>query len=148
MENSAQLLDQGFVQENKPFNIEDNLASKGKRLGNYVIDRIIVQGLSYALIFGVASSNMGESEMTGMIIVAALGLWIIYYSLFEAFTGKTIGKLITGSKVVNVDGSPISVGQAFGRTFSRIIPFEAFSFLGQKGIGWHDSLSDTRVINA
>jgi hypothetical protein len=35
-----------------------------------------------------------------------------------------------------------------GRTFSRIIPFEPFSFLDKNHpVGWHDSLSGTRVVS-
>jgi hypothetical protein len=35
--------------------------------------------------------------------------------------------------------------QILGRTFSRFVPFEPFSFLGS-GHGWHDRWSDTRVV--
>ena len=36
-------------------------------------------------------------------------------------------------------------GQILGRTFSRFVPFEAFSFLPSP-VGWHDRWSGTRVV--
>ena len=71
---------------------------------------------------------------------------LIYYVPQEAFWGRTIGKLITGTRVVSEDGGPASFGQVVGRTFARMIPFEPFSFFGSTASGWHDSLSHTRVV--
>jgi hypothetical protein len=33
-----------------------------------------------------------------------------------------------------------------GRSAARSIPFEPFSFLGGQPTGWHDRLSETRVV--
>ena len=68
-----------------------------------------------------------------------------YYVILEGMTGRTLGKLITGTKVVNERGEPPSFGQILGRTFSRFIPFEVFSFLAEDGRGWHDSVPGTYV---
>jgi uncharacterized RDD family membrane protein YckC len=54
--------------------------------------------------------------------------------------------LITGCKVVNEKGGRPSFGQILGRTFARLIPFEAFSFLGTTGRGLHDSVAKTFVV--
>ena len=70
-----------------------------------------------------------------------------YYMLFEIFWQKTPGKWITRTKVVMADGSKPDFLHILGRTFSRFIPFEPFSFLGKNPVGWHDQLSKTRVIN-
>lgn len=48
--------------------------------------------------------------------------------------------------VVREDGGKPSLGQVLGRTACRLIPFEAFSFLGSSGVGMHDSIPDTRVV--
>jgi uncharacterized RDD family membrane protein YckC len=73
-----------------------------------------------------------------------------YYIVMEGMFQRTIGKMITGTRVVRIDGGRPSLGQVVGRTFARLIPFEAFSFLGGNGypVGWHDSLSGTRVVRS
>jgi len=74
---------------------------------------------------------------------------LVYYLPQEAFSGRTLGKLITGTKAVNQDGTELSFGQALGRTLCRFIPFEAFSFFGENGRpkGWHDRIPNTMVIS-
>jgi uncharacterized RDD family membrane protein YckC len=73
---------------------------------------------------------------------------VLYYVIQEYFFGQTLGKFLTGTIVISADGAKPSVGQIFGRTFGRFIPFEPFSYLfgGSHPIGWHDSLSKTRVV--
>jgi uncharacterized RDD family membrane protein YckC len=74
---------------------------------------------------------------------------LFYYIGMESLFGKTFGKFITRTRVVNSAGGPPSFGQVVGRSLARFIPFEAFSFFGGKGhpVGWHDSLSNTRVVD-
>lgn len=75
-------------------------------------------------------------------------MYLLYYFAQEAFDGKTLGKRIVGTRVVNFDGGEISVGQALGRTFCRLIPFEMFSYFsnGSKPIPWHDRITQTYVV--
>lgn len=79
---------------------------------------------------------------------AGLFVFLGYAIVSEALFQRTLGKMITGTCVVRADGTKPTFGQIVGRSFARFIPFEAFSFLGGKGfpVGWHDSLSGTRVI--
>ncbi|MEK7253493.1 MAG: RDD family protein [Bacteroidota bacterium] len=73
---------------------------------------------------------------------------MFYYLVTETiFNGKTIGKFITKTVVVNMDGSPVAFPTVLGRSFARLIPFEAFSFLGASGRGWHDTLTKTMVVD-
>jgi len=74
--------------------------------------------------------------------------FLIFSSYFiqEYFFGITIGKLITGTRVVDNDGNKPSAWSIVIRTASRLIPFEAFSFLSSDKRGWHDTISDTFVI--
>ncbi|MCB1050717.1 MAG: RDD family protein [Acidobacteria bacterium] len=69
-----------------------------------------------------------------------------YYIVQESLFGRTLGKLIVGTKVVNEQGGKPSFGQIVGRTFARFIPFEPFSFAADYR-GWHDTLSHTYVIS-
>lgn len=74
---------------------------------------------------------------------------LVYYIPMEGFFGFTVGKLITGTRVVNEQGGKPRWGQVVGRTFARFIPFEAFSVLfanDKERRGWHDSLPKTYVV--
>jgi uncharacterized RDD family membrane protein YckC len=74
-----------------------------------------------------------------------LGLGIAYYCLLEGLTGRTIGKWITGTRVVGLEGERATFGGIVVRTLARLIPFEGISFLFSES-GWHDRLSRTRVV--
>lgn len=69
---------------------------------------------------------------------------MLYYIFFEGLWTRTPGKFVFGTIVVNEQGGRPSIGQIVGRTFSRFIPFEAFSCLGERG--WHDSIPKTLVV--
>ena len=72
-------------------------------------------------------------------------LYFTYCFLFESLTnGRSIGKYITGTRVVMLDGSKPSTGVLFRRNLYRLIPLDVFSFLFGKG--FHDSISKTRVV--
>jgi uncharacterized RDD family membrane protein YckC len=72
----------------------------------------------------------------------------IYYPVFEGIFGRTPGKWITNTKVVNNDGTKPEMSAILIRTLCRFIPLEPFSFLGSEPVGWHDTLSKTRVVKA
>ncbi len=124
-------------------------ASKWLRFFNFLIDYVAfifigaVVGISVAIIWGDEGIEFIESVPD---IVFSAPIILGYYIVFEALTGRTLGKFITGTRVVNEKGMKVSFGQVVGRSFSRFIPFEAFSFLGERGRGWHDSLPKTYVI--
>jgi uncharacterized RDD family membrane protein YckC len=58
--------------------------------------------------------------------------------------GKTLGKLITGTRALKMDGGNLTWKVAFMRSLCRIVPFEAFSAFG--GNPWHDRWTDTIVV--
>ena len=133
------------------------IATQGRRLATFLIDSVIIRILAtiagFAIGFMYAANRGGpvpQSEMvTLQLMGAAAGLTVtvLYFILLEAALGITIGKLITGTRVVNADGGDAGFGQIVGRSFARMIPFEPLSFLfGDKTTGWHDSLSGTRVV--
>lgn len=125
-------------------------ANKGLRLANYVIDQLCIVGLSFLLPFVTvllfSRSSLDFFLAEGSAFLISLGLQTGFYLLLEGTTGRTLGKLVTGTKVVDQNGLKPSFGQIVGRTFARFIPFEAFSFLGDSGRGWHDSLAKTYVV--
>lgn len=139
--------------------IEDHKASKGIRFANFVIDGIFIFILFF--LFGAFSILLFEILNIRFLIdvtdrLATLNklenflvtsmVYFIYLFLMEYFTkGKTLGKYITGTKVISIDGSEPSIQDYFVRTISRLVPFDGLSYFGENG--WHDSWSNTRVID-
>ena len=137
------ILDEGFIEDSNFKLVE---ASKGKRFANYLIDGIIAQFIGSAL-----SLVMGMQADSGFNLIANLsgiGFYLLYYIMFEHLNdGRTIGKMVTRTKVVTETGETPAVEALSGRTFARIIPFDALSFLGERNNGWHDRLSHTLVVD-
>ncbi len=74
-------------------------------------------------------------------------MYFAYYLVLESLFGRTLGKVLTGTKVIMVDGSKPGFKNILKRSLSRFIPFEVFSLLGSGNpVGWHDSLSGTIVV--
>lgn len=126
-------------------------AGQGARFANLIIDNLAQFVISF--VFGIVVVVIGGergvaflNETPGLVI--GLPILLAYYFVFEATTSRTLGKLITGTKVVNAQGRTPTIGQIAGRTFCRLIPFEAFSFFGTPPRGWHDSIPKTFVVKA
>ncbi|MGE0757039.1 MAG: RDD family protein [Pirellulaceae bacterium] len=140
--------------------MELKIASQGKRFLNLVIDNIIIQVLSSVAGFAlgvmyataqIAENGSVESGSDGGLrlagFVVGLLVSLAYFVITEALFQRTLAKFVTGTVVVTASGARPSFGQIVGRSLARFIPFEPFSFLGGKQpVGWHDSMSGTRVI--
>lgn len=133
-------------------------ASTGKRFCNYLIDRTIAVGglpaliglaLGFAEQAGLASGWLTWLEESSWLTQYSFGALIsfIYFAGMESLTGLTIGKLVTGCKVISNDGTRPKPAQVVGRTLARFVPFEPFSFLGGLPSGWHDRWSNTCVVD-
>ena len=148
---------EGADDQESKLNMDDfqdafQLASKGQRFVNYLIDGLLI-GIPVNLLFApkieIDPNYPGQVDTSGygtyyfLLIVIMLA----YYAVMEKNLGKTVGKMVTNTRVVREDGGAISWGQAFGRAASRFIPFEPFSVLfGKDGVGWHDKFPATRVV--
>lgn len=130
-------------------------ASGGKRLGNYIIDLVIFYVLVFVFAFVLALVNPATvetiTEDTGFNLLENL-LWLLMYGLYMfviefLFKGKSLGKLITGTRAVNEDGTNISAKTALLRGLCRAVPFNAFSALGSPSYPWHDKWTNTYVID-
>lgn len=132
----------------------NNLASGGIRFANYLIDLVayflmsLLIGIFLGLIAILTNSDISWLDNMGKLTEYFLGFVIMssYYIFFEALFGQTLGKMITKTKVVDENGDKPSFERIMTRTLCRFIPFEAFSFLSSNAVGWHDSLSKTRVV--
>ncbi|NOQ73997.1 MAG: hypothetical protein GQ574_18470 [Crocinitomix sp.] len=124
-------------------------ATKGQRFLHHLIDSILYLGLCTSIVAFFGDSFIQELYYNGWssltYFVIAIIARLLYYPMFETLFGATPGKFLTGSKVVKNDGSQLKLGDTFSRTFSRMVPFEPFSFLGNNA-GWHDKWTKTKVV--
>jgi len=126
-------------------------ASSGLRLANYIIDTLFIYFLIFCLGIVIAIIDPSIIDTIDDGITDRI-VGTIFYGVMMSFTeiilnGKSIGKLITKTKAVNLDGSDLSFEKAFTRNLIRIIPFDALAALGTPSIPWHDKWSDTMVID-
>src|SRR5262245_35075281 len=138
------------VAESVALTADTRIAGKGARFVNYLIDWLTTT-LVGAVIGGVlgfygyaerlARLNWLEQQLLGYAI------YVAYYLALELKFGWTLGKLVTGTRVVDARGARPPPGDLLGRSFARVVPFEPLSFLGATGIGWHDRWSGTRVVS-
>lgn len=120
-------------------------ASLGTRVGNYFLDLIFTYALLFLIGVMLAAAGINYLETMNEYVLGFL-VTCLYYIVFESTSGKTPAKWITRTRVVTIDGSRPSFINIVGRTLCRFIPFDGFSYLFTDGIGWHDTISHTRVI--
>ncbi|EMR02276.1 RDD family protein [Cesiribacter andamanensis] len=130
------------------------LATSGKRFLNLIIDYVAAMIFATIVEFSLisVSEQLGLTNPMDLLPVFSQLIWFfwstIYYTFFEyVVNGKTIGKMLTRTRVVNEEGEKPRFTQILGRSFARLIPFDAFSFLGDEARGWHDRLPKTLVID-
>jgi len=138
--------------------VERHKADKGYRFLNYLIDLAFAMVIIWALILAfvlakyfilgadIEQSIDQISELNPLIdrIGTILMCSFILFLMEKFSNGRSLGKLITGTKVVKADGSDLTTDDLLKRNFVRAIPFDQLSFLGNTG--WHDNWSNTRVV--
>lgn len=132
-------------------------ASTGKRFLNFVIDTIAFYVIIILLVipFAVLSPESFEPDASGNDPFEGFGwnlagilFFFLYYALFEFVTGgRTLGKLLTGTKAVMTDGSKMDFSTTLKRNLIRMVPFEIFSYFGSPCQPWHDRWVDTMVMD-
>lgn len=139
---------------------KEMLASKSNRFANYIIDLILFTAIAAVImIAAVVIAELMESEKALQIIddfeninpildrlITGI-VFMLFYVTLEGLTQQTVGKLITKTKVVLENGEKPSVETIIIRSLCRMIPFNAFSFLGNSSRGWHDTISKTYVVD-
>ena len=147
-----------YVTKQLSFIVQNNKASRGTRFANYFIDIIVFY--IFIFFFGVFLGMLAtigievplqwflylEENLAADYLFTGI-LYFVYIFSIEYFTkGKSIGKFITKTKVVSIDGTTPTLNDFLIRSVSRLVPFESLSFLIKED-GWHDLWSDTRVVN-
>ena len=145
MEEQTNLLEE-FTNVHEP-------ASGLKRFINYIVDMIIFYAIIFGIFVFIESNNpsflindlTGESHDALIYFITFL-IFFGYYALMEKNAGgRTIGKLLTGTKAIREDGEKLTAKDAILRTLCRFVPFEPLSGFGTP---WHDSWTKTTVVNA
>lgn len=142
--------------------IQYEKASLGQRFLNFLIDNLVMRyGLSY-LTGSVVGVFLGyffpeyaskiiydRTSMDFLLILYMVGIlnYLVYYTFCEkVFKGRTLGKLVTGTKAIREDGSELSFKDAILRSLTRLVPFEVLSAFGYSP--WHDIWTKTAVIKS
>lgn len=122
--------------------VDSNVVGSGIRFLNFIIDFIIWLIIAGSLTFPLSANNENQMLFGYMIMFTT---FIGYYAIMEIKFQKTIGKFVTKTRVVKVNGEKPENSDIISRTFCRLIPFDRISFLfTQNGI--HDFLSKTKVV--
>jgi uncharacterized RDD family membrane protein YckC len=133
--------------EQAPGNLALIDAGKGRRFCTLAVDYagFLIFSVFVGVVLGLVFRNGVQVILTflpryvfGAILIS------VYYVFFEGIWARTPGKFVCGTRVVAQSGEPPSMTAIMKRTLSRFIPFEAFTFFGDRGL--HDRLSDTRVV--
>jgi uncharacterized RDD family membrane protein YckC len=103
-----------------------NFHVTGRRVVATMVDVVLfgIAGGILAQVFGTESTASGVSAArlsTGGSLLL-LVLVLVYYTLMEGMTGRTVGKMVTGIRVVDeATGAPPGFGKALVRTLLRIV---------------------------
>ena len=118
---------------------------KGIRAGNFIIDIIVLAIIIVVAVYLISHvyPQIVDSSSPAFDVLAST-IFFLYYFLLEFFTGKTIGKMLTKTVVVDRYGNKPKMLNLIARSLVRLVPVEGISFiLGP--IGLHDLISGTRV---
>lgn len=119
---------------------------------NCLVDTLSVGCLYMLLFIALIRQELREMEAGGF---EAIEVWFtlyfvllfaLYYIVLERFFGKTLGKVITKTRVVSYENKRPTFAQIVLRTVIRLIGIDPFSFLFGAQKGWHDLGSNTLVV--
>ena len=152
-ENRFQPPTSDVTEPESPIITDYELAKRDQRATGFIIDALICYPLMLLTkilpgiigIFTLLDIDTGSFSNFPAWMITLL----FYYLLCEGIWHRTIGKLITGTRVVQTSGSNPAFNKIILRTFIRFIPLEFLTYLekNKQPNGWHDRWSDTRVIN-
>jgi uncharacterized RDD family membrane protein YckC len=128
------------------------------RLGAFLIDYILlvsipVISLLLARYFGTDGTKLLNSELsnTGWLIMLLLG--ITNFIIFPMFSGQSLGKMLTGLRIVRKDGNPATfksllLRHSVGYLLTALTLGLGFllSAVSRKGRSLHDYIAGTVVI--
>jgi len=127
--------------------VDSNVVGSGTRFLNFIIDFIAgsMGVLIMSYIIGFFINFADEILLRIFTYLLFFGTFFAYYAILEIKFQKTLGKFVTKTKVVKMNGDKPESSDIIMRTFCRFIPFDRVTFLFMKN-GIHDFLSKTKVI--
>ncbi|MFT4523168.1 MAG: putative RDD family membrane protein YckC [Bacteroidia bacterium] len=117
------------------------------RITNGVIDLVAIGLIFLSIKFGYLKYTEQNIELVDSLYMFPYlyAVYVAYYLFFEMVLGKTPGKFITGTAVVNRSGHVAHLANLLVRTLVRFIPIFWISLFWSKQ-GLHDGISSTRVV--
>lgn len=124
-------------------------ASWLQRLGTYLVD-----GFCISLVAGrlaafesllTTAGNLSVLQSEVVALITGLAVFVAYYVALEVLFGRTVGKMILGTRVISDRGTHATFKGILLRTLVRLVPFEPVSFWFSRG-WWHDVWTGTEVV--
>jgi uncharacterized RDD family membrane protein YckC len=109
------------------------LASLKKRTAAFLIDFGIILAITVTMVLvpqllALSMANFLSGQFS-VVIFTTVGLLWLYSTLLEGFNGQSLGKRVTGLKVVRTDGKKMSYDHAAIRNFGKILPLLPFDLI-------------------
>jgi len=149
-------------------------ADRGTRLGAAIIDTVIFMLMVYtpivvaAMVAGLSAGQSADGQPNPEAVVAAMGIggvlalggfviWTAITIVYMRRNSQSIGKKLTGIKVVRTDGSPVSLARLIWlrnvvNWIISIVPLygliDTLFIFGESRQCLHDKLADTIVVKA
>src|ERR1700761_7941592 len=100
------------------------LASRGRRLANTLIDSVayIVVSIVIGVVSAVLKLTLNIDVIGFLGPLFGIVVLLLYYIVGEALFGRTLGKVVTGTRVVAESGGPAKLWQVVLRTLYRFVP--------------------------
>lgn len=148
--NFEKIREEATAEKEQKEKVDSNVVSSGIRFLNLIIDSIVWYILIIIVFFIIGlmiPTNTLVSDLFVLVFNLAIifGVFFAYHSIMEIKFQKTLGKFVTKTKVVKLNGEKPTNEDIITRTFCRLIPFDRISFLFVKN-GIHDFLSKTKVV--
>jgi len=134
------------------------LARPGSRFVAQLLDTFVVMigVVVLSIITAVIGGREGKEGVTLVMWVGIVAGVVAYEGLMLTRGGQTLGKMAVRIRVVSSDGSPVRVGQAWGRAMTRAvlgyIPgvglVDALMVFSEGRRTLHDRAASTRVVQA
>lgn len=100
--------------------VEAGVAGLGSRFVGAVVDGLIQFGVLLAV--GIAAAGIGGDAAVILFLVMSFLMLLVYPAALEAATrGKTVGKMAAKIRVVQADGSPVTLPAVLVRNILRLV---------------------------
>jgi uncharacterized RDD family membrane protein YckC len=137
--------------------LEFGMASALERMVGGAIDLVFVSLIQLTLFYlttHLVAQRVGALPRSALVAMGLVGAVMAagYFLFFWSLSGQTLGKLLTGSRVVDRRGGALGFGRAALRLVATLVaalPLGA-GFIGlwtdAERRGWHDRIAGTKVI--